>query len=155
MHICLLFLGFFVLFNTFGLIPNCSHCRDDGLKLVFLYKKCWILSHVSLKVVWWCPFYDDVIKWKHYPRNWPFMWWIHRSPVNSRHKGQWRGALVFSLICAWINGWVNYRETGDFRRHRAHYDVTVMLVSIADMPLYEPTMAEITDAYIRHSAPSC
>ena len=51
---------------------------------------------------------------------------IHRSPVNSPHKGQWRGALTFSLICAWINGWVNNREVGDLRRYRAHYDVTVM-----------------------------
>ena len=34
----------------------------------------------------------------------------HRSPVNSPCKGQWRGALIFSLICAWINGWVNNRE---------------------------------------------
>ena len=51
---------------------------------------------------------------------------IHRSPVNSPHKGQWRGALIFSLICAWINGWVNNGEAGDLRRHRAHYDVIVM-----------------------------
>ena len=51
---------------------------------------------------------------------------IHRSPVNSPHKGQWRGALMFSLICVWINGWVNNREAGDLRRYRAHYDVTVM-----------------------------
>ena len=43
--------------------------------------------------------HDDVIKWKHFPRNWPFMWGIHRSPVNSPHKGQWRGALMLSLIC--------------------------------------------------------
>ena len=45
---------------------------------------------------------------------------------NSPHKGQWRGALVFSLICAWINGWVNNREAGDLRCHRGHYDVNVM-----------------------------
>ena len=32
---------------------------------------------------------------------------IFHSPVNSPHRGQWRGALMFSLICAWINGWVN------------------------------------------------
>ena len=51
---------------------------------------------------------------------------IHRSSVNSPHKGQWRGALMFSLICAWINGWVNNRETGDLRRHRAQYDVLVI-----------------------------
>ena len=48
--------------------------------------------------------HDDVIKWKHFPRYWPFVRGIHRWPVNSPHKGQWRGALMFSLICAWING---------------------------------------------------
>ena len=53
--------------------------------------------------------HDDVIKWKHFPRNWPFVWGIHRSPVNSPRKGQWRGALMFTLICARINGWVNNR----------------------------------------------
>ena len=69
--------------------------------------------------------HDDVIKWKHFPRYWPFVRGIHRSLVNSPYKGQWRGALIFSLICAWINGWVNNREAGDLRRHRAHYDVIV------------------------------
>ena len=70
--------------------------------------------------------HDDVIKWKHFPRNWPFVRGIHRSPVNSPHKGQWRGALMFSLICVWIKDWVNNREAGDLRRHRGHYDVNVM-----------------------------
>ena len=70
--------------------------------------------------------HDDVIKWKHFLCYWPFVRGIHRSPVNSPHKGQWRGALMFSFICAWINGWVNNGEAGDLRRHRAHYDVTVM-----------------------------
>ena len=69
---------------------------------------------------------DDVIKWKHFPRYWPFVRGIHRSPVNSPHKGQWRGASMFSLICVWINGWVNNGEAGDLRRYRTHYDVTVM-----------------------------
>ena len=55
---------------------------------------------------------------------------IHRSPVNSPHKGQWRGALMFSLICVWINGWVNNREAGELRRYRAHCDVSVMLLSV-------------------------
>ena len=67
-------------------------------------------------------------------------WWRHQmetfsallapcagnSPVNSPHKGQWRGALIFSLICTRINDWVNNREAGDLRRHRGHYDVSVM-----------------------------
>ena len=69
--------------------------------------------------------HDDVIKWKHFPRNWPFVRGIHRSPVKSAHRGRWRGALMFSLICVWINGWVNNREAGDLRRHCAHYDVIV------------------------------
>ena len=71
--------------------------------------------------------HDDVIKWKHFPRNWPFVRGIHRSPVNSPHKGQWRGALMFSLIYVWINDWVNNRKAGDLRRYCAHYDVIVMI----------------------------
>ena len=70
--------------------------------------------------------HDDVIKWKHFPRYWPIVRGIHRSPVNSPHEGQWRGALVFSLICVWINDWVNNREAGGLRRYQAHYDVIVI-----------------------------
>ena len=51
---------------------------------------------------------------------------IPRWLVDSPHKGQWRGALVFSLIRAWTNGWANNRDAGDLRRHRARYDVTLM-----------------------------
>ena len=68
--------------------------------------------------------------WRHqmetFPRYWPFVRGIHRSPVNSLHKDQWRGALMFSLIWIWIKGWVKNREAGDLRRYRTHYDVTVM-----------------------------
>ena len=39
--------------------------------------------------------YDDVIKWKHFPRYWPIVRGIHQSPMNSPHKGQWRGALTW------------------------------------------------------------
>ena len=72
----------------------------------------------------------------------PHSWWRHQMepfsallalcagnspvPVNSPHKGQWRGALVFSLICARINDWVNNHEAGDLRRHHGHYDFNVM-----------------------------
>ena len=70
--------------------------------------------------------HDDVIKWKHFPRNWPFVRGIHQSPVNSPHKGQWSGALMFSLICVLINNWVNNRGAGDLRHFHAHYDATVM-----------------------------
>ena len=50
------------------------------------------------------------------------------SPVT--HKDQSRGALMFSLICVWINGWVNNREAGDLRRYRAHYIVIVMKLGL-------------------------
>ena len=70
--------------------------------------------------------------WRHqmetFSRYWPFVRGIHRSLVNSPHKGQWRGALMFSFICVWINGWVNNREAGNLRCYRAHYDVIVMLL---------------------------
>ena len=87
-----------------------------------------IVTNIYLYQPWYAAnIHDDVIKWKHFPHYWPFVRGIHRSPVISPHKGQWRGALMFSLICVWINGWVNNREAGDLRRYRAHYDVTVML----------------------------
>ena len=53
---------------------------------------------------------------------------LYRSLTNFPHKGEWRGAMIFSLICAWINGWVNNRETGDLRCHRVHYDVNAMQI---------------------------
>ena len=74
--------------------------------------------------------HDDVIKWKHFPRYWSFVRGIHRSPVNSPHKGQWCGTLMFSLICAWTNGWVRTREAGELRCHRAHCDVIVMFWNV-------------------------
>ena len=69
----------------------------------------------NLKVWWKFSLHDDVIKWKHFPRYWPFVRGIHRSPVDSPRKGQWCGALMFPLIWAWINGC-----------HCAHYGVIVM-----------------------------
>ena len=77
--------------------------------------------------------FHDVIKWTHFPRDWPFVPGIHRSPVNSPQKGQWCGTLMFSLIWAWTNGWVNICKAGDLRRHRAHYDATVMYMQNGDV----------------------
>ena len=93
-----------------------SHGNPHTRERMSLY---WGVAHVVIV-------HDDVIKRKHFPRNWPFVRGIHREPVNSRHKGQWRGALMFSLICVWINDWVNNREAGDLRRYCAHYHIIVM-----------------------------
>ena len=83
-------------------------------------------------------FHDMVASWQrnaswwrhymHFPRYWPFVREIQRSPVNSPHKGQWCGSLLFSLICAWTNGWFNKWYIGDLRRNCVHYDVTVISV---------------------------
>ena len=114
-----------------------SHCLDNGLSP----NRCQAI--IQNKRVF--PSHDDVIKWKHFPRYWPFVRGIHRSPVNSPHKGQWRGALMFSLICARIKVWVNNGEAGNLRRHRAHYGVIVMkrrsqdVVSIVPSKLSEHT----------------
>ena len=80
------------------------------------------LCKINVNTSW---LHDDV---KNFPRYWSFVLGIRESPVNFPHKGQWRGALMFSLIYAWICGWVNNREAGDLRRHHAHYDVIVMLM---------------------------
>ena len=76
--------------------------------------------------------------WRHqmetFLRYWTFFAGIHRFP----HNGQWRGALMFSLICVWIDGWVNNHEAGDLRRYRAHYDVIVMEY-IIDCTVIKPT----------------
>ena len=81
---------------------------------------------------------------------WNLSWWRHqietfsvllalcagKSPVNGEfpHKGQWREALRFSLICAWTNGWVNNRYAGDLRRHRPHYNATVIMFESINCP---------------------
>ena len=44
-------------------------------------------------------------------------------------QSQWRGALMFSLLCAWTNGWANHRDAGDLRRHRVHCGITEMSVN--------------------------
>ena len=98
-------------------------------------------------------FHNDVIKWKHFLRYWPFVQGIHRSPVNSPHKDQWRGALMFSLICVWRNGWVNNREAGDLRWYRAHYDVNVIVIGnhqgINDRNVYANYTFKITATFLR------
>ena len=73
---------------------------------------------------------DDFIKLKHILCYWPLVRGIHRSPANSLHKGQWRRALIFFLICSWTNGWANHQDDCDLRHYRAHYDVTVMYIFV-------------------------
>ena len=66
--------------------------------LLQIANSCWWF--ISWRLLKETPSHDDVMKWKHIPRYWPFVRGIHRWPVNSPHKGQWHRALMFSLICA-------------------------------------------------------
>ena len=92
--------------------------------LVWNNSYCTLKQSIHLKKM-----HDAAITWKRFPRYWPFVRGIHRSPVNSPHKGQWHGALMFYLICAWTNCCVNNRATGNLICHRAHSAVAVMEAS--------------------------
>ena len=96
---------------------------------------CLVLVSWSSFLVWnhWAMFmnYEWIIMTSSngiFPRYWSFLRVIHRSPVNSPHKGQWRGTLIFCLICVRINGWEKNHEARDLGRHRAHYDVIVIRI---------------------------
>ena len=104
---------------------------------------CQIISYHTRKgfpshSVHWC--HDDVIKWKHFPRYWPFVRGIHRSPVNSPHKGQWRGALMFSLICAWTNGWANNRNAGiTCNKHQCIFESGMQICYVWEKKYFDST----------------
>ena len=115
---------------------NCS--------LTYHFRKGWCIKngHIMLKLCWNIFTTSRETLMEGYQAKWntPGSRWRHpmetfsallaicawNSPVNSPHIGQWRGAFMFSLIYAWINGWVNNREAGDLRFHRAYYDAIVM-----------------------------
>ena len=92
----------------------------------------WSKTHIKRFCAWWrhqMEIFSALLA---------FVLGIRRSPENSPHKGQWRGALMLSLIYAWINGWVHNGEAGDLRRHRNHYDVIVMI----SFSLWWPTLLQ-------------
>ena len=116
--------------NSYHLWPTVcmSFSNIFPTKLVCLVKVDWqtYFNVYNVEATELLAYHDDVIKWKHFPRYWPSVRGIHRSPMNSTHKSQWRGALMLPLICVWTNAWVNNWDAGDLRRYRVHYDVTVM-----------------------------
>ena len=70
--------------------------------------------------------HDDIMKMKRFPRHWPSVRGIHRSPVDSPHKSSVRKDMIFSLMLALTRCWQNDRVAGDFRGHDANCDVTLM-----------------------------
>ena len=106
-----------------GLVKDCSNSNALAMEL---------LQSCTKPLI----YHDDVIKWKHFPRYWPFGLRIHRSQVNSLHKGQWRATLMFSLIYA-LNkrlgkqlwGW--WFETPSCSSWRHWNVLTVMLMYVS------------------------
>ena len=86
-----------------------------------------IHTHITQKTKYWMPF---LTWWRHYMETFfallALCGWIHQAPVDFPHKGQWREALMFFLICAWTNDWANNRDGGNLRCHHALYGVAVM-----------------------------
>ena len=97
--------------------------------------------------VQWSLCNDDVIKWKHFPRYWPFVRGIHRSPVNSPHKDQRGGALMFSLICA-LNKRLSKQSWGWWFDTLIRDDIVIKIISIPSMPHVNSTQIDGTNARI-------
>ena len=103
---------------------------------------CWTRLWVNPYIPTSKLYHYDVIKWKYFPRYWPFLKGIHRSPVNSHHKGQWREALMFSLICACTNGWANRISAPIPKGVFFNFLVSICLRSViftAKHPIYDTT----------------
>ena len=64
-------------------------------------------KHIMQFVAWADHYHGEVIKWKYFPRDWPFV------------QGQWCRTLMFAFICVWANGWATNRDADDLRCHRA------------------------------------
>ena len=126
---------------------NGRYFADEIFKFTSLYQNCFDSDFTEISQHWFR--YPALNHHQNQPtllthlcRTRPQSWWRHQmehfsallafcagnSPVTGEFpiKGKWRGALMFSLICTWTNGWVNNRDAGDLRWNPAHYDVTVI-----------------------------
>ena len=87
-----------------------------------------------------CSHHDDVMKWKRFPRYWPFVMGIHRSPVDSPFKGSVTAVLMFffdvrlnKLLNEQSNCW--WVETP-----RRSFDAIVMAVTEVLYAIKAPTV---------------
>ena len=107
---------------------TCAFCLSKRLRSFYIWSATCLHFLYNQSSSWWFETLRVTsLWWKHFPRYWPLVRGIHLSPVDFPHEGQWRGALMFSLICAWTNGGANNRNAGDLRHHRVCYDATVMI----------------------------
>ena len=106
-------------------------------------------TDISVDPKWTAVDHDDVIKWKHFPPYRTFVRKIHRSPVNSPHKGQRRGALVFWYPCLhqelskqWRRRW--------FETPSRSFDVIVMLYRQAEHDVSSSRPMCTSSIYLQH-----
>ena len=111
-----------------------------------------IYRHRSGSLYWWlgqmvnCMMTPSTIKWKHFPRYWSFVRGIHRLSVDSLTKASDVDLWCFLWSAPETNGWANNGDAGDLRRHRAHYDVTVLCTIMrAIMPVKQGWLATSKD----------
>ena len=98
-----------ILLSVFLVLYIRDICRErDFHQDYMLYMWIYIVGYLS---------HCDVIKWKHFPRYWPFVRGIHLSPVDSPHKGPVTRTSDVPLLSVWTNGWTNSRLVGNSRRH--------------------------------------
>ena len=140
--------------SNFNIIPN------DNTSLEFTYFKVllFIITWIHRIFPYDCIYCNGCYGWTIFC----WTWWrhqmdtfsmllalceggIHRPPVDSSHKDQWRGALMFYLICAWTNSWANNQDAGDLRRHGVHNDVIVMMLVWHEFRVVYPTFKQPPD----------
>ena len=142
------------------------HLYIEAVPLLFGFYWVKNASCVNMRVDYcWCrltPWWLYIPWWRHQMET--FSAWLaicagnSPVPVTSPHKGQWHGALMFPLIFAWINGWVNNREAGELRRHLGHYDVIVMQMPISYThgdTLGQPCACKCLSTYLAESTARC
>ena len=117
-------------YDSDGLVQVCSNFIANAQELLqsctklliyetiyLTWEKAWIQLNYKFKIN-----HDDVIKWKHFLRYWPFVQGIHRwIPLT---KASDVGTLMFSLICSlkkWLSkqswGWWFEMPLGSLWRH--------------------------------------
>ena len=109
----------FDLHNQTVMSPRWQCISAEGCGIICCCETKW--NHYKARFIWWRH------QMKTFSALLPFVWGIHRSQMNSPRKNQWRWALMFSLICARLKGWLSDRDAGDLRCHWAHYDVSVII----------------------------
>ena len=165
---CTLIFLFQCIHSFVAMLYDFSHYYLFIITLTICHYQLRRMSTSLLRCPVFCRFHDDVIKWKHFPCDRPFMRGIHRSPVNSPHKGQWRGVLMFSLIhytdvilttmASQITSLTVVYSTvysdADQRKHQIprHWPLCGAFTGTSEFPAQRTSYAEYVSILCRHHA---